>query len=244
MKTIMITGGTSGIGLDIANFFYKKKYNVAIAGILTKSQLIKLKLLFSVDHCLILNLDLIKKNNIKKFTNLTKKKFKKIDILICNLGNSNFDKNHENISGAFKNNFFPAVNLISTLSDLIKSNGRIICISSICGLEHMHGAPYGYSIAKSALHTFVKCFSNIYAKKKITLNAVAPGNIIFKGSTWKKKLNQDKVKTVDFIKKNVPLKRFGKPDEVARLCLYLCSKEASFINGSIIPIDGGQTKKF
>ena len=78
----MITGGTSGIGLDIANFFYKKKYNIAIAGILTKPQLIKLKILFSVDRSLILNLDLIKKNNIRKFIKLTKKKFKKIDILV------------------------------------------------------------------------------------------------------------------------------------------------------------------
>ena len=82
MKTIIITGGTSGIGLDIANFFYKKKYNVAIAGELTKSQLVKLKKIFSVNQSLILSVDLIKKNNIKKFINLTKKKFKKIDILV------------------------------------------------------------------------------------------------------------------------------------------------------------------
>lgn len=240
-KTVFISGSSSGIGFGIAKIFAEHGYKVGLNGV-NKLRLIKAQNLIS--NSKIFNYDLIEQKNIQILKKEIKKEFKKIDILICNLGNSNFDKNHENISGAFKNNFFPTVNLISTLSDLIKSNGRIICISSICGLEHVHGAPYGYSIAKSALHTYVKCFSNIYAKKNITLNAVAPGNIIFKGSTWKKKLNQDKVKTVDFIKKNVPLKRFGKPDEVARLCLYLCSKEASFINGSIIPIDGGQTKKF
>ena len=64
MKTIIITGGTSGIGFDIANFFYKKKYNIAIAGVLTKPQLAKLKKIFSANQSLILSLDLIILNQV------------------------------------------------------------------------------------------------------------------------------------------------------------------------------------
>ena len=82
MKTIIITGGTSGIGLDIANYFYKKNFNVAIAGIGNSKIIKNLKKRFNTTRSLILTLDLTKKKNIKKFVFQTKKKFKKIDILV------------------------------------------------------------------------------------------------------------------------------------------------------------------
>ena len=82
MKTIIITGGTSGIGLDIANYFYKKNFNIAIAGIGNNKTIKNLKKKFNTKRSLVLPLDLTKIKNIKKFVFQTKKKFKKIDILV------------------------------------------------------------------------------------------------------------------------------------------------------------------
>jgi len=81
MKTIIITGGTSGIGLDIANYFYKKNFNIAIAGIGNTKAINNLKKKFNTKRSLVLHLDLTKIKNIKKFVFQTKKKFKKIDVL-------------------------------------------------------------------------------------------------------------------------------------------------------------------
>ena len=73
MKTVIITGGTSGIGLNLANFFYKKNFNIAIAGLTNKLTVNNLKKKFKINKFLIFTLDLIKKTNVKKFVNLTKK---------------------------------------------------------------------------------------------------------------------------------------------------------------------------
>ena len=79
---------------------------------------------------------------------------------------------------------------------------------------------------------------------KIKINAIAPGNIFFKGSVWEKKLTSDKRKTLNYIKENVPLKKLGNPDDISDLCLYLSSDSSNFITGAVFIVDGGQTKKF
>ena len=96
-----------------------------------------------------------------------------------------------------------------------------------------------YSVAKSSLVALTK---NIAHKLngKIRVNAIAPGNIIFKGGAWDKKINRDK-KIALRVKDKVPLKRFGRPEEVGNLCVFLSSNKSSFINGAVIVIDGGQT---
>ena len=79
---------------------------------------------------------------------------------------------------------------------------------------------------------------------KIRVNAVAPGNIYFKDGTWDLKNAENPQLVSEMIEKNVPLKRFGKPEEVADLVLFLSSDKAEFITGACITIDGGQTKSF
>ena len=78
MKTIIITGGTSGIGLDIANYFYKKNFNIAIGGIGNGKIIRNLKKNFNIKKSLVLPLDLTEKKNIKKFVLQTKKNSKKL----------------------------------------------------------------------------------------------------------------------------------------------------------------------
>ena len=99
-----------------------------------------------------------------------------------------------------------------------------------------------YSIAKSALNSYVKIVSKDLAKRKIYINSICPGNILFPGSVWDLKLKKHRLKTIDYIKDNVPLNRFGEPKDIASLVSYLSSEQNSFITGSIINIDGGEDK--
>ena len=73
---------------------------------------------------------------------------------------------------------------------------------------------------------------------------MAPGNIYFKGGTWDKRIKENKPLVDEMLEAEVPLKRFGKPEEVADAVAFLCSDRASFITGSTVVIDGGQTRSF
>ena len=118
----------------------------------------------------------------------------------------------------------------------------MLFISSIAGLEFL-GAPTAYSTAKSALNSFVKTLSHRLAPG-VRVNAIAPGNIWIPEGAWHKKsiINEKKLK--EMLDEKVPLKRFGLPEEVADLVLFMSSEKAAFITGSCYVIDGGQTTAY
>lgn len=239
-KTIFISASSSGIGYHLAKKYKSIGYNVIING----KSLSKLKKASeSLDQCKYFVGDLTDKKRINKIVKEIKKNYKYIDVLICNLGNSNFKKNNDNFEHAFKYNFFSATNLIDYSKAILKKNiSKIICISSICGLEYIDGAPIGYSIAKSALNFYVKLISKELAKKNITINGIVPGNIIFKGSTWDLKIRKNPKKTKMYIKKNVPVNTFGSPNDIFEICKIISENSSKFITGSLFKLDGGQTK--
>ena len=80
------------------------------------------------------------------------------------------------------------------------------------------------------------------AKDKIRINSVSPGNIYFEDSVWSKKMekNPDSVKLM--LKDNVPLEKFGTPEDVANLVVWLSSDLSNFVTGSVVTTDGGQTR--
>jgi 3-oxoacyl-[acyl-carrier protein] reductase len=112
---------------------------------------------------------------------------------------------------------------------LIKRNGRIINIVSLSGLKGMPGQT-NYSAAKAAVIGATKALAQEVAPRKITVNAVAPG---FIATDMTKDLNEDD------LKKNIPVGRFGKPEEVAALVGFLSSDSAAYITGEVISINGG-----
>jgi 3-oxoacyl-[acyl-carrier protein] reductase len=110
--------------------------------------------------------------------------------------------------------------------------GRIIAISSVAGLVGNRGQT-NYAAAKSALHGATKSLSLELASRGITVNAIAPGII-------ESDMSKDSFPP-EFVAEKVPMKRVGKPEEVASLVAFLASEEAAYITGQIISINGGMT---
>ena len=121
--------------------------------------------------------------------------------------------------------------------------GRIITISSMYGYEG-GGRPW-FNMAKSAEISLMKCLSLMprYATKNITFNSVCPGFIMIPDTGWERIKNEHPEEYEQAINP-IPTKRFGTPEEVANLVVFLCSQKASYINGVAIPVDGGLSKSF
>ena len=79
---------------------------------------------------------------------------------------------------------------------------------------------------------------------RIRINSIAPGNIIFKNGIWEEKLNKNPKLINAMLEEKVPLKRFGSPEEIANVAVFLSSPKASFISGACINVDGGQTVSY
>ena len=81
-------------------------------------------------------------------------------------------------------------------------------------------------------------------KKGITINCIAPGNMMFKGSIWEKKLINSNIKTIKYLKENVPSNEFGNPEDIFNIIEVILKSKSKFFSGSTYVVDGGQTKKF
>lgn len=127
------------------------------------------------------------------------------------------------------NGFFYVTRQLLPKMMMRRHGGRIVNMASLSGLKGMAGQT-NYSAAKAALIGATKALSQEAAARNVTVNAVAPG---FIETDMTKDLPQDELKQL------VPMKRFGKPEEVAALVGFLCSDEASYITGEVISINGG-----
>lgn len=241
-KVVFISGSSSGIGFNLAKLFKEKNYTIIING---RNQSKLKKSSSRLENCYYIAGDMTKKNDVKKVVKKIKDKFKFVDLLICNQGNSNYQYNNLNFRFAFENNFFSTINLITDSKKILKKNiSKVICISSICGSEVIAGAPIGYSLAKSALNSYIKIYSKELAKDGITINGIVPGNILFEGSTWQKKLKKNSKKTKNYIQENVPMNKFGNVENIFSMCRAISEDPSNFLTGSLFTIDGGQTKSF
>lgn len=237
-KIAFISGSTKGIGLSIASRLHDDGLFIVLNSRKKKNfDLIKKKF---KDYDFFLG-DVSQAKNVKKIYYNFKKKFKNIDVLICNVGLSSFkNKNSSkknNWYAMFESNFLSAVNLVSAFKkDLIRSKGRIIFISSIASKQFLDGPPIEYACMKSALNTYCKILSKELGPRGVNCNNIILGNVNFKGSIWSKK-------NKNVIKKNLNLmttKKFITTDEVSNLVSFLLDKKNRSFSGSDILLDGGQ----
>ena len=243
-KNALITGSSKGIGYAIATLLHKEGCNVTING--RNNETLKNNITSFNERIHGCAADVTKVDDCHTLIKETINKWGSIDIIVCNVGSGTSvkpgDENFEEWQKVFLNNFYSAVNVIEAAkNELSKSGGSIVCISSIAGMEST-GAPVTYSVSKSALNAYVKNISKPLAKLGIRINAVIPGNIIFEGSVWTKKLSENPQDVEKMLKNEVAMQRFGKPQEIANFVAFLCSEKSSFATGSLFVVDGGQTR--
>lgn len=170
-----------------------------------------------------------------------------LDVLVCNVGGGASVRPGEETASewqrVFALNFWSATNCIEAAIGALKAScGSIVCISSICGLEVVPGAPVTYSAAKAALNSYVRGIARPLGEHGVRINAVAPGNIVFDGSVWSSRLTEDAAGIGEMLKREVALARLGAPREIASLVAYLASVRSAFATGGIWTLDGGQRR--
>jgi len=120
---------------------------------------------------------------------------------------------------------------------LNRHDGRICHVSSISA-EMLRGNPL-YASAKAYLNAYVKTVGRAVAKEGVILNAVMPGAVSFEGSYWDEISKTNPIKVHDFLSHHQAVNRFGKPEEIASVVTFLVSDYSTFMQGSIVAVDGG-----
>ena len=238
-RVALISGSTHGIGKAIVQRFVNDDWVVLqnSRNPISNSNLIGAKHFIA---------DITNFPECKSLVDSVVREFGQIDALICNIG-SGADigaeiSKMERWDHFLRINLNSASNLISAaLSALKESKGSVTAISSICGMVTIEGAPIEYSAAKAALNTYIKSLAIKHGPEGVRFNVVAPGNVLFTGSTWDHKLKVDKAAVMAYISEHVPMNGFVEPQEVAAAVAFLASQESNSITGAVLAIDRGQS---
>ena len=244
-KVALITGAGSGMGRATAFVFAEAGAKVVVSDVNEKQiDEVANKIISSKGTCLKQALDVTNQENINEAVSNTIKKFGQLDILVNNAGISipttiddeNFEESWDKTFDVLLKG---QVNLIRAALPFIRKSycGRIVNISSTEGM----GATPRISPYTSAKHGVIGLTRSLAAElgaEGITVNCICPGPI----NTAMTASIPDEDKQI-YARRRVPLKRYGEPEEVAHMTLSLCLPAASFVNGAVLPVDGGLSIK-
>ena len=245
-KVALVTGGSRNVGRETALALGERGADVVVTYVHNQSgateTVQKLTALGVKAEALQVNLTGTKEldvfvSNFKAV--LSKWGRSNFDILVNNAGIvklSTFDKvTEEDLDALYQTNYKSVFFLTQQLMGNIADGGRIINLGS--GTARIAFAPMiGYGPLKAAIQSLTMYLASFLGERGITVNAVAPGGL---DDDFNSGLFEQMSEAKDFISSSTALGRIGKPNDIGGVIAFLCTDEASFINGAVIPIDGG-----
>ena len=251
-KVIIITGGASGLGLATAQRIASEGGKLVLVDLKQEALDKAVTELDSSDEVLTVAADVSREDEVRKYVKATMDKFGRIDGFFNNAGiegkqnlteDFGADEFHKVVSVNLDGVFFGMAEVFRIMRE--QGSGCIVNTASVGGIRGV-GNQSGYAASKHGVVGLTRNSAVEYGQYGVQINAIAPGAIMtpmvenslrqMGGDNWE-------AAGAEFVSVN-PMKRFGKPEEVAALAAFLLSGDAGFINGTCIEIDGGQSYKY
>ncbi|MBQ1026799.1 glucose 1-dehydrogenase [Micromonospora sp. C95] len=246
-KTVLVTGGSRGIGLMIARGFVAAGAHVIISSRKADVCEAVAKELAAYGRCEAIPADLGRDEGAQQLATAVQDRVDKLDVLVNNAGatwgaplesypESAFDKLWAvNVKAVFRltTALLPALRAAAGPDD----PARVINIGSIDGIRVPMMEVYAYSATKAAVHMLTRSLAHQLAGEQITVNAIAPGPFESKMMAFA----LDDPGSRSAIEAQIPLGRIGRPEDMAGTAIYLASRAGAYLTGAVIPVDGGLT---
>ena len=249
-KIAIVTGSTRGLGFAIATALLNEGCNVTICARGEEGLAEAMAKLRSMpggdERVLAIQADVSTDKGVADVVMRTVETFGGLDILVNNVGLAKgagiVDTSDRDWQDAFDQTLFPAIRASRMAVPQMKKRvgGSIVMIASIWGRES--GGRMTYNAVKAAEISLAKAMAQQLAKDNIRVNSVAPGSIRFPGGSWDRRVQEDPEGMAEFVKRELPFGRFGRPEEVGAVVAFLVSPRASWISGASVPVDGCQSR--
>ncbi len=250
-KVAIVTGSTRGLGFASAKALLAEGCHVTVCargqeGIAHAVSELRSIVPDSASRLLALQADVSTEKGVSDVIMRTVETFGGIDILVNNVGLARggtiVDTTDSDWQEAFDQTLFPAVRASRQAIPHMwqRGGGAIVMIASIYGRES--GGRMTYNAVKAAEISLAKSMAQQLARDNIRVNSVAPGSILFPGGSWDRRQKDDPAGIAEFVKRELPFGRFGRPEEVGAVVAFLCSPRASWISGASVPVDGCQSR--
>jgi 3-oxoacyl-[acyl-carrier protein] reductase len=249
-KIAIVTGSSRGLGLASARALVTEGCRVCICG-RGSEQLGAAALAVEAaarrpNMVIAVQADVSTPDGIALVVDRTVEAFNGLDILVNNVGraagSSLLDTSDAEWQAAIDETLFPAIRASRLAVPHMKQRGggAIIMIASIWGRES--GGRMTYNAVKAAEISLAKALAQQLAPVNIRVNSVAPGSIMFPGGSWHKRQQADPAGIAEFVKRELPFARFGRPEEVGAVVAFLASSKASWVSGASVTVDGCQSR--
>ncbi|HEX9015513.1 MAG TPA: SDR family NAD(P)-dependent oxidoreductase [Chloroflexota bacterium] len=245
-KVALVTGSSRGLGRASAIGLAAEGCRVCItargADVLREAER---EIAAAGGQVLAVAADVTKAEEVRRLVEAVEKAFGGVDILVNNVGGSRgaglMETTDEQFQEALDANLFAAIRVSREVIPLMlrRGGGSIVNIASIYGREA--GGTIAYNAAKAAEISLTKQMARELASRRIRVNAVAPGSIMFPGGSWDRRMKADPEAIAEFERREMPF-GFGKPENVADVVVFLASERAAHVSGACWVVDGVQSR--